>query len=257
MDRKRATQICIFSSLVILCIFLGLITGCTKDSSVEVIQKKKISGNTVAVCRFPDQTIRLALKTQEEYKPFHTVYEADVKDVPTESIQIQTGYQIMEHDSFRIKYLMEPFDQYEYEMDYFAINEEGVPITLAICKNQVYLADLDGDDDSEVITVIKGSEKEGFFDTVLVYDWQDGRTVVSNVNESARKAYNLPEEAPIDIKVKLPDGYSVGYPDANIFPEYGAFMKFKYNYSTPDGVHGDSSLQFKHLIFEPFQTANY
>ena len=159
----------------------------------------------------------------------------------------------MEHDSFRVKFFMEPFDQYQYEIDYFSFDEAGNPIILAICKNQVYLVDLDGDDDSEIITVIQGSEEEEYRDTVLVYDWQDGKVVVSNVNESVRQVDKLHDEALIDINVELPEGYYVGHPDANIFPEFGAYILFRYDYYIPpDGAHTGSRLLFKHLILEPF-----
>lgn len=243
----------ILMSLFILSLCFGIMTACSKVSSVEVLTKKKITGHTVAVCKFPDKTIRLALKTQNGYKPFFTMYKTDIDIVPVENIQIQTGYTALEHNCFRVKFYMQPFEQYEYEMAYFSLDKEGEPLCLAICKNQVYLADLDGDNDSEIITVIKGSEKAEYMDTVLVYDWQSGKVVLSNVNESARQVNNLPNEAIIDINVELPQGYDVGYPDANIFPEDGAYLVFRYDYYIPpDGAHRGSRLLFKDLVFEPF-----
>ena len=95
-----------------------MLTACGKEPSVEVLKHEKISGYTIAVCKFPDKTIRLAMKTKEGYEPFFTIYEASVKDAPIEEIKIQTGQGALEHDYIRVMFRMEPFTQSEFEFEY-------------------------------------------------------------------------------------------------------------------------------------------
>ena len=85
------------------------------------------------------------MKTKEGYEPFFTIYEASVRDAPIEEIKIQSGQGTLEHDYIRVMFRMEPFTQTEYELDYFSVDKNGNLICLAICKNQVYMVDMDGD----------------------------------------------------------------------------------------------------------------
>jgi len=256
MKRAKTTRIHILLLVLILCLCVGMMTGCAKEPSVEVLKQEKIEGYTVAVCKFPDKTIRLAMKTKEGYEPFFTIYEASVGDVPIEEIKIQTGQGALEHDYIRVMFRMEPFTQTEYELDYFSIDKNGNPICLAICKNQVYVVDMDGDHDNEIVTLTSDPDIEVYGTTALVYDWQDGKVVVSNVNKYARQIYNLPDATVYSARVKLPEDVVVAHPDANIYPEYGEYMTFEFEYIIPpDVTHysgGLLDIRFKDLVFEPF-----
>jgi len=255
MEKSKTSLIRILSSLLILYLCFGAMTACSKDSSVEVLKQEKISGYTIAVCKFPDKTIRLAMKTKEGYEPFFTIYEASVRDAPIEEIKIQTGQGALEHDYIRVMFRMEPFTQTEYELDYFSVDKNGNPICLAICKNQVYVVDMDGDQDNEIVTLVIEPDIEAYVTTALVYDWQDGKVVVSNVNKCARQIYKLPDATVYNASVHVPKDVAISYPDANIHPEYGKYMTFGFNYTIPPDKMQRSGLldiRFKDLVFEPF-----
>jgi len=212
---------------------------------------------TIAVCKFPDKTIRLAMKTKEGYEPFFTIYEASVRDAPIEEIKIQSGQGTLEHDYIRVMFRMEPFTQTEYELDYFSVDKNGNPICLAICKNQVYMVDMDGDHDNEIVALVIDPDIEVHVATALVYDWQDGKVVVSNVNKCARQINGLPDARMYGAEVKLPEGVTVDHPDANIYPEYGEYMTFDIDFIMPPDIlthySGDiTNIRFKDLAFEPF-----
>lgn len=232
-------------------------TACTeKSSSAEVLKKKKIEGDTIAVCRFPDETIRLAVKTEDGYTPFFTMNLSDINDIDVEKVQIQSGYTALEHDLFRVMYYIKSID--DYETTFFYFDTKGKPVCVALCKGQFYLVDLDGDNDNEIVTTW-GSGIENTKNT-LVYDWQDGKAVVSNVIENARRAYDISEDAVISVGVELPDSAGGGgYPDANVFPEYGAYMSFRFEYSIPsDNIsRGPLHVKFTDIKdFKPFVLDN-
>lgn len=253
MNRNKTTLINIFTIIFCLCIIT--MSSCAKhDPSVEVLCKKKISGHTLAVCKFSDETIRLTHKTKEGYVPFFTMYETDIKDVSIEQVKIQGGYTALEHDLFRVMFYIKALD--EYETAFFYFNEVGNPVGIALCKGQFFLADLDGDGDSEIVNNIRNYESgmETSMGTALVYDWKNENIMVSNVNKCARLVFKLPDEAVVSTSAELPPGYSVGYPDANIFPEFGVIMKFRLQYRLPSeyGEHVGLHLWWSDLVFEPF-----
>ncbi|MEL7655792.1 MAG: hypothetical protein AAGU75_07790 [Bacillota bacterium] len=252
MTRNKTSLISILVSMLILFLCIGVMTACERDSAADVLKKKKIAGHTIAVCKFSNETIGLAIKTKEGYTPFFTMYETDTKDVSVEQFKIRGNYSALEHDLFCVMFYIKSID--EYETAFFYFDEKENPVCIALCKNRFYLVDLDDDNDSEIVTTRWDNEKE--IETTLVYDWQDGKAVVSNIVESARRVYNVPDEAIISVGVELPNNVDAGgSPDANIFPEYGAYMSFKFEYSIPpdESRHTGLHVWFRHLKdFEPF-----
>ena len=118
------------------------------------------------------------------------------------------------------------------------------------------MVDMDGDQDNEIVTLIRDPDIEVYGTTALVYDWQEGKVVVSNVNKYARQIYNLPDATVYSARVKLPEDVAADSPDANIYPEYGKYMTFEFDYTIPPDkmVYGGGLLdiRFKDLVFEPF-----